>query len=604
MSNTSKTVFDFVIIGGGTTGLVLASRLSEDTNISICILEAGHNLAHTPEMNVPGLQFANTSLDDRMWRFNTTPQTHIKDRIVAYPRGKTLGGTSAVNYLLITRAQAEDYDALEQLGNPGWNWKNLLEYAKKGSTETFTVSPDQAKEYCLKVDTKYHGTTGPIHRSPPFWTSNLDTIFFKGLEAVGVPRNPDPFNGDLSGAFVANHAIDPRTVTRSSSVSGYYEPIKDRPNLCVFEDSQVTRIILEKDNNGGFVAKGVEYQDIVKNSRKTVFAKREVLLCAGVIQTPQLLELSGIGDGNVLKSHGIDALIDLPGDHNWSSYNVEVVPESETKDFLLDPAIAQKELELYQEKKRGMFTTGGSSAFAFLSLPDFMGKERIDELVAKVDINNPDGHSTTLAIQKDWLSSRVPHFEIASIPAYLPSTGEMGKPGKRYLSFLIGLQHMLGRGTIHITSADPFAPPAVNPNVLKEEVDLEILVDSFKFIRHLISTPAYKDVVVEEVLPGPNVKTDEELKEYIRNTVNTIYHPIGTAAMLPRKDGGVVDSQLKVYETNNLRVVRELSCGEHSSPTVLKLDASIFPLHITGHPTQTLHAMAERLADIIKGNVA
>jgi choline dehydrogenase-like flavoprotein len=182
------------------------------------------------------------------------------------------------------------------------------------------------------------------------------------------------------------------------------------------------------------------------------------------------------------------------------------------------------------------------------------------------------------------------------IPAYLPSTLETGKPGKRYVSFLIGLQHMFGRGTVHISSADPFNLPTVNPNVLKEEVDMEILMESIKFIRRLVQTPPYKNVVIEEVLPGPQAKTDEDIKEYIRASVNTIHHPASTASMLPREDGGVVGPDLKVYGTANLRIVRHFcSVLCFACFSIPQLDTSIIPVHITGHPTQLLYAMAERV---------
>ncbi|KAF5355513.1 hypothetical protein D9758_006414 [Tetrapyrgos nigripes] len=604
-TDASVQSFDYIVVGAGTAGLVVASRLSEDVNTTVCILERGQNLVETPEMYIPGLRTRNAFMNDRTERFNTVPQPGIKNRSIYHPRGKTVGGTSSTNSLIFgrfvqnalpvldektddlsnDRGHTDDYDALERLGNKGWNWETLLEYFKK--SESFTVTPEQSEKFGVHPDLKSDGTTGPISKTLPTWNNpTLDGTFFEAMSSMGILHTTNPFNGDISGSWVPSYAIRPTGAVRSSSATAYYEPNKDRKNLHLFTRAQVTRIILERDQSGGLFAKGVQYQELDSGRRCTVYAKREVILCAGAFQTPQILELSGIGNPQILQAYGIEILVDLPG---VGKNLPEIPPHFETVDVLLDPTTVQAELDQYHKDRTGLLATGLSSAMAFIPLSKFIGLERIKQLIESIETQDPDGHDSTLKLQKEQLvEDRVPQLEVALVPAFFPTfyLGLTPEPGKRYISFLLGLQHTFSRGTVHICSPDPFTLPSVNPNTLNHNIDLEIMVDSIKFCRRLLQTPPYEsqDIIVKEVIPGPNVQTDDGIKDFVRDALDTIYHPIGTASMLPREDGGVVDASLKIYGTMNLRVI----------------DASVLPVHVTGHPQATVYAIAERGSDLIR----
>ncbi|TFK43894.1 4-nitrobenzyl alcohol dehydrogenase-like protein [Crucibulum laeve] len=298
--------------------------------------------------------------------------------------------------------------------------------------------------------------------------------------------------GDNLGAWPCSLAIHPKTANRISSATAYYEPNKNKDNLVVITGAHATRIIFSSIQSGEAVAESVEYSK--NGSIYTISAKKEVILAAGAFQTPQVLELSGIGDTALLAKHGVSTVIDLPS-----------VGQNYREQFLL--------------------------------------------------------------------------------PFFSPTRARMTpEPGKNYTSFGCAVVHPYARGSIHIKSSDPLAPPEINLSVFDNPVDLAIMVAAVKYTRKLVATEVFKPVVAQEVVPGPSVQTDEEIEEYVRNAVGTTFHPVGTAAMLPRELGGVVDAQLKVYGTRNVRVV----------------DASIIPVQISAHPLATVYAVAEKAADIIK----
>ncbi|KAM6502869.1 alcohol oxidase [Amanita muscaria] len=585
---SSAGAFDYVIIGGGTAGLVVAARLSENPDISVCVVEAGKDHSTNVDTMVPGFAMKNMGNPELDWTFFSSPQPHLNGRQIVLPRGKGLGGSSILNIMGISRGNAKEYDAFEALGSPGWNWQSLLQYFKK--SETFTASPQELSELDITPNPNVHGSEGPLQVSVPRWVSDTIQPFRSALESLGILRNPDSLSGENSGVSGAYQSIHPTEVVRSSSASAYYQPNKGRPNLHVITGAHVTRVLFDgekRDNK--LVVSGAEYTQ--GGNTFTVSAKKEVVVCGGTFQTPQILELSGIGSKTVLESKGITCLNDLPGvgqnlqDHFWVPFTKEMDDKIDSFEVIMtDPARAGQEWMLYQELKRGMLSSFPSPSFAYVPVSTFTDEDSCAKNVDSLSLSLGPSESKTIQKQKEWVRSNVPHLEFAPFPGCLPAPGAVPKPGKHYYSFFVCLLHPFSRGSVHVGSADPLAAPVIENTALDNEVDMNMMVDAVKFIRKVAETSELGAIGRSELLPGTEVQTDDQIREWIKNSVQTMFHPIGTASMLPREDGGVVDPTLKVYGTDNLRVV----------------DASVIPIHISAHTQATVYAIAEKAADIIK----
>ncbi|KAJ7302951.1 alcohol oxidase [Mycena albidolilacea] len=579
--------FDYVVVGGGTAGLVVAARLVEDPAIRVCILEAGVDITNELDAKVPGYGMKNLGQPKVDWGFVGSPQVNAEGRSLHLPRqlcrGKSLGGSSMVS--LYTHRNCI---ALESLGSPGWNWEGLVPYFK--ASETFAPSEEEKARFKVEFNPSVHGTSGPLQRTLPKWVSDVTDPFFEAIISVGVPQNPDSFSGSNAGVWLTNQSID-SNAERSSSASAYYEPIKTNSNLSVLTGAQATRIIFtsSRDSSGNLVASGVEYS---KGGRLyAVSAAKEVLLCAGSFKTPQLLELSaGIGDKNVLNAHGIGVNTDLPAvgsnlpeldsqlllqDHFWIPLIMETDSKYESLEVLGDPARAAEEWKLYEESKTGILSAACSALYAFLPKDHF-----IADTSAVLSQATRSLRPSLDKLNKAWLDGNdIPFLEIAHFPGFLPMSERIPEAGRSYCSIFLALTHPFSSGTVHLASADPLAQPAIDHNILDNGVDMAILVRAIKFARKLAATSSLNTVITEEVVPGPAVQTDAEIEDFVRSVIDTVFHPIGTAAMLPRSDGGVVDSSLKVYGTSNLRVI----------------DASIIPIQLSAHPQGTVYAIAEKV---------
>ncbi|RPD54853.1 GMC oxidoreductase [Lentinus tigrinus ALCF2SS1-7] len=599
IDDVSNKTFDFVVIGGGVAGCVLASRLSENPSVSVALLEAGNAHFDDPLITVPDgwmQQMFNPEYD---WVFRTTPQKHAKNGLTTpdglqhesffWTRGKGLGGSSCTNFLFWIKPQREEIEAIEKLGNPGWNWERYFEATKR--SEVFTpAAMNNFPQYLELYKETSVGTSGPVPVSFARTVSGIEPVLQKALESLGVPINDDGTGGNLSGTFKSMSTIDGRTGMRSTAASGYLIPALSRPNLAVLTGAYVRRLVTKSESE--VVATGVEFEH--EGKIYTVNVSREVLLCAGTIKSPHILELSGIGDKNVLERLGVTVRLDLPSvganlqDHVIFTGSVVAMKEDQgfvTSDTIRLPEVQAKLHQLYGQD--GGAIALASSGVTFVPAQVVSSPERVNALAESIEHKLssqanaiPSGLKAQYEHQLKMLKNpTIPDLELVIFPVNMHPVG----PPKPLAGMFPVLGHPFSRGTIHAGSNDPHDQPLIDPNYLAEDIDFELLVDSFNFLRKAMATSEWQMHSQGELLPGPAV-TGDALHEHIRNCVSTTWHACGTCSMLPKEQGGVVDPRLKVYGTRNIRVA----------------DLSTLPLLTAAHTQAITYAIAEQAADIIK----
>ncbi|CAE6433231.1 unnamed protein product [Rhizoctonia solani] len=591
----SSQAFDYVVVGGGTAGLALAARLSDSPKVSVGVIEAGPYYENDPLIDTPGLagQLQGNAKYD--WLFKSVPQTHVNNRVLPLPRGKALGGSSAINLMALDRASKIEYDAWAELGNPGWNWNGLLPYMK--SAERFTgIDPFRANSTGANPGDIFpsQGTNGPIAASFNTWYSDIVVPYREAIANLDVPINFDPDSGDPFGLYNSATAVNRTTGTRSYAANTYFAYNSGRTNLVVLTEAQATRIDFKNStmgkSNGRLTAAGVSF--VHNSTLYSVEAKKEVILSAGAFQTPQLLELSGIGNSTILRQNGIKPLIDLPGvgenlqDHLLVPSTYELKSGITTLDILRNNATYAAAAQAQYAATHDGIYTATTSTLSFLNLDYITTSSQLTNLIAKLNQEIAADEVTALQkaqykIQKAWLRKQVGNLEVVLTQGY----GGTGTPkaNTSYASVQVVIQHPFSRGSVHINSSDQLAYPKIDPNYFSKSIDLEILVQALKFALKLSQTEPLGSLVVTRQDPPPETTSDEEYIEYVKANVRTIFHPIGTAALVPREIGGVVDTSLKVYGTSNVRVV----------------DASIIPIHIGTHISRTVYGLGERAAAMI-----
>ncbi|KLO19195.1 alcohol oxidase [Schizopora paradoxa] len=606
-SEALETSFDYVVIGGGTAGITVATRLAERSDLKVLLIEAGEYHGRDPLVDVPGFigrTIANPKFD---WAFKSTPQSGANHRVVPQPRGKGLGGSSLINYLGIFRPSKEEIDSLEKLGNKGWNWESILHSLKNSESPVpYEATSTIRDTYAIGADPDFHGVNGPIKMSFPKLLTTLHARLFTAGESLGIPKNKTINDCGAIGSVTPLYTLDPSTTTRSYAASGYLETNLHRKNLFVLTNAQVTKInfetkgLLQRTVSVDVLSQGTEYR-ISK-------IQRDIILSSGTLQTPQLLELSGIGHPDILSRHGIRTLINLPGvgenlqDHVGVTTIAQVETVDETVNDLIDPVIFKKHEELYANDKTGLLSTVPAAAFMFLPSKCLGSKEDIKAVEETMRTQSTKSSTITIpslafglekqyAIQRELFNDdKQAHGEIMNFLGHLPTFNSTPEPGKRYTTLSCSLTHPLSRGSVHIASADPLLPPEINPNYLANKTDLNLLVGVVEFALKLYNTKPLADHVKSICLPPQEAIAGgkEGLKAFVRDNCRPIYHPVGTASMLPRGDGGVVDASLKVYGTSNLRVV----------------DLSILPLEPSCHTQSLAYAIGEKAADIIKAEIS
>ena len=565
-------------MGGGTAGLALATRLSQYLpKDCILVIEAGPDGRNDQRIYIPGLRGStfNTPLD---WVFPTIPQTHANGRVVTHPRGRVLGGTSAINLMVWDRASIREFDAWEELGNTGWNWENM--YSAMLKVENFQRRNGEAQYGDEGV--AYGGPiqTSMLENPPPHMQACIPT-----LERLGLKKNLESLSGRVLGTmyqptnnFLGNH-------TRSYSAS--YLPLAGE-NLVLMFNTTVWKVALNKKSSR---ATGV----VILNGT-VIKAKKEVILSSGSLMTPKILELSGIGAKGILEKAGIKQLINLPGvgenlqDHLRIQTTYQLYPNITGMDILRYNATrAAIELELYRQGKTSLYQYSGS-CYGFLTWDQALNSSDSSKLLqlarSSTDSTNIIDRKK-LSLFEQASTASVPQLEIIFGDGY---TGHRGYPangtsghGKKYATILAGIMHPFARGSVHINSSDPNTKPILDPKYLSTPYDFEALRQAVKFTRKLSLTPPFNGLWTDAYDGDLSIDTDEEWEQYVRNNVWTFFHPLGTCAMLPKKENGVVDHELRVYGLEALRIV----------------DASVVPIIVSGHIQTALYGIAERAAEMV-----
>jgi len=587
----AQQAFDYIVIGGGTTGLALASLLSLDKDVKIGVVEAGKR-KDDDNILVPGLIGKVLNDPEYDWSFLTVPQPYANNRRIPINRGKVLGGTSALNYMAYCRGSRVEQNDWKKLGVKGWGW-DTIDRVTKASERWTPPDSETASLHWANKAVKNHGRQGYVKTTAYNYYYDLAKPFFETMNELGVATNHSEASGDLIGVWTYTASIDAKTGARSYSTNAYYDNVSHRPNITVLTDALVTKVHLRSEGAGSHRATGVEF---LKDGRLyTVQSRKEVVISTGSLQTPQILELSGIGNAQILNSLGIPVQVDLPGvgenfqDHFVVPMGAELVGKHHlTVDDLSSPAFAAEQMRLFKATATGML---GStlSTLVFIPARQFIAPTRFSEILSALDIalkspeivNSP--WKKWYEVQRDWLENDgVAQLEMILFPSWTHAS--CSREGAKHYQMSVFLQHAWSRGNIHAISQNAEDYPRIDGCTLESpaDIDLLMLVEAVKYAFNVMRTGALGALTAEIVQPKPSW-SDDEIKEFIRNNVKSAFHPIGTASMLPRSSNGVVDDNLKVYGTSNLRVA----------------DASIFPIHLGTHPQATLYGLAHRAAEII-----
>ncbi|KAH6623820.1 hypothetical protein F5144DRAFT_595920 [Chaetomium tenue] len=563
--------FDYIVIGGGTAGLVVANRLTEDSNVRVLVVEAGADRTADPLVLTPGLVAALYGKEEYDWNFTSTPQPTLNNRYVNQARGKMLGGSSALNFLMLLYPSKGNIDAWAALGNPSWNYDALAPYLRKFAT--VHTSPQSARDL-LGLTYLNEGLAkgdGPIQVSHTEGYGVTNKAWLQTFADLGLEAASDPREGGALGAFQNHASIDPATNTRSYACTGYYTPeVAKRPNLVVLTETVVNKIIFDTTSGEDAVATGVEI--ITKDGqKKQVSASTEVILAAGALQSPQILELSGVGGRDLLGKHGIPVIVENPNvgehvqDHPIVCQSFEVADGVPSGDVLRDPNVLQALV--------GMYQTGGAGP---------LGQSVISVAYSPL----VDGSGVVPAEAKASLFAE--HAPTFDTPEGKVTRKLVESPTEATFQYLLFPSQPFSRGSVHITSADVHALPEWDPKYNSNPLDLELLARAVQFVERIVdpATPFGSGVLKAGGQRQPALKADdlETAREIVRRRQISVFHVAGSCAMRPRDQGGVVDERLRVYGTKRLRVV----------------DASVFPIEPVGNIQSVVYAVAERAADLIK----
>ncbi|MEZ3159190.1 choline dehydrogenase [Microbacterium sp. BWT-B31] len=515
--------YDYIVVGAGAAGSAVANRLSQDPNTSVLLLEAGGKdssfLVHIP------VGFTKLGGPRYNWGFETVPQPELNNRTMWYPQGRLLGGSTSINAMIYIRGNRYDYDRWAEQGNDQWGFEQVLPFFRKA-------------EHNERLNDRYHSSDGAMNVTEQVAHNELSKAFVRAAQELGLPFTPD-FNGAEQDG-VGYYDVTQKKARRESAATAYLKPAKKRRNLTVQTQALATKVLVE---NGRAI--GLRYT--VNGRERVAYADREVVLSAGAVNSPRLLLLSGIGPAEELKALGIEVVHDLPGvgknyqDHMDVYLTAETTPVSYNRSDRPVPAVlAMIQYILY---RTGPITASVCEAGMFVR--------------SSSEVPAPD-------------------IQMHCLPAYVIDHGRLRVKGHGMTINTCNLRPK-SVGSVTLRSSDPAVPPAIDPAFLSDPYDWKISLEGFKWGREMLATKAYAPYVKKEHMPGADVKTDKEIREYVKQWSKTDYHPVGSCKM-GDDELAVVDQQLRVHGIDRLRVV----------------DASIMPTLISGNTQATSIMIGEK----------
>ncbi|KAG6373749.1 GMC oxidoreductase-domain-containing protein [Boletus reticuloceps] len=609
----SSLSFEYIIVGGGTAGLVVASRLAESLGPGqyVCVVEAG-TYRQDPLVDVPGAFGMSNMNQDYDWSYETVPQENLHDRRIASSAGRLLGGSSGINFLVRMRASGPEYDAWNAFGN-GWDWQGLLPYFKAeeryegyvlGTDQIFPGITKKEDEEARLKEPEFRGHSGPVHSTHNNIYTDLLQPTIETTLKFGIKTNRIPGYGVSTGMFNIDIAVNRQQGTRSYAANAYLrdpESIVPQSNVVVLKHVYATKILFDSHASGqgakavGLACLGgVDWKSPSPVNSLPAFelkVNKEIIVSTGTFNTPRLLELSGIGNPEILSKFNITPIVRLPTVGENLQEHPVVISDFVVKDGVftldklrVDPKYRAEQANEYYEKRTGAYATT-VSAYGFFKLKNFLTEKEVEELRTELDkeiLRASNGfYKKQLAIQRRFLDDDdVGDVELIMVPRVFASDP---KDNTSYISFVVLLPHPVARGSVHISSSEPLAPPSIDPQYLNNLHDTKILTKAMQFVRKLSETAPLKDIIVAPSTPGPEVQTEAQFEEFVRNHLKSSGHPIGTAAMAPQPLGGVVDENLRIYGTQNVRVV----------------DMSIAPLHLAAHLLDTAYAIGEKASECL-----
>lgn len=523
--------FDYLIVGAGSAGCVLANRLSADPAVRVCLIEAGGSDA-SPRVQVPAGTITLYKSKTFSWNYFSMPQKSLAGRCLHTPRGRALGGSSSMNSMIYIRGDASDYNRWEAAGCPGWGWDDVLPYFKKSEGN------------CLGQSPHYHGTGGELLVDRPRDPNRLSDAFIRAGEHAGLKRNDDFNGGSLEGVGLYN--LTQKNAQRLSSYRAFVWPVRQRGNLTVLTGCEVERLLLDGDR-----ITGVELRQ--DGQWRTLQCNRETILCAGALGSPHLLLKSGIGPKAELEQAGVACKVDLPGvgknlqDHIDGLVTVRSKsPLSLGFSLAALPKIVVSPFK-YLAQRMGWLTTNYVEAGGFARTP---------------------------------LAGAIPDVQMHFVPGYRSHRGRLFEWGHGYAIHTCVLRPK-SVGEVRLSAGRSLG---IDFNFFSDEDDARVLVEGVKLARRILAQPPFAGIRGEEMLPGPQVQSDEQLLAHLREHAATVFHPVGTCKM-GTDEAAVVAPDLKVRGLSNLRVA----------------DASIMPTLISGNTNAPCIMIGERAADFILG---
>ena len=527
MVSKSKT-YDYIIVGAGSAGCVLAARLTEDLRTRVLLLEAG-GAGGAKEIRIPAAfsKLFKTVVD---WNYATEPEPHLHERRLYWPRGKVVGGSSAINAMIYIRGNRADYDHWRDLGNEGWGFAEVLPYFKKSENQERGAS-------------EYHGVGGPVNVADPRYVNPLTRAFLAAAEEIGISGNPD-FNGESQDG-AALYQVTQKNGARWGAADGYLQPARERSNLTALTGAHATRVLMDK---GRAVGVGLLRGGMAEEAR----ADGEVILAGGTVNSPQLLMLSGIGPAEELKAAGISAIHDLQGvGKNLQDHPMVSVGYLCTQKISLDGAETVGNFLRWLLWRNGPLASNVAEAGLFL---------------------------------RTRVGLAVPDLQLLFGPAYYRGHGLVRRK-EHCFGFGPTLITPESRGEISLRTSNPLDAPAIRANYLSTDADLRTMIAGVRLARRLAHAKAFNQFRGEELHPGTAMQSDGEIAEFLRNELETLYHPVGTCKM--GVDAlAVVDARLRVHGIEGLRVV----------------DASIMPRVPAGNTNAPVMMIAEKAAEMIRAD--